>query len=46
MCTVFGSYGWGDGQWMRDWVDRMKVAGANLKNQKCIFMLRWLQKKR
>jgi len=25
---LFGSYGWGDGQWMRDWVDRMSAAGA------------------
>lgn len=25
---LFGSYGWGDGQWMRDWSDRMKQAGA------------------
>jgi flavodoxin short chain len=27
---LFGSYGWGDGQWMRDWTDRMKKAGAVL----------------
>ena len=27
---LFGSYGWGDGQWMRDWVDRMSAAGANV----------------
>ena len=27
---LFGSYGWGDGQWMRDWEDRMKAAGAVL----------------
>ena len=20
--ALFGSYGWGDGQWMRDWVER------------------------
>lgn len=25
---LFGSYGWGDGTWMRDWEDRMKAAGA------------------
>lgn len=25
---LFGSYGWGDGQWMRDWQDRMMAAGA------------------
>jgi flavorubredoxin len=27
---LFGSYGWGDGQWMRDWVERMKNAGATI----------------
>ena len=26
--ALFGSYGWGDGQWMRDWEERMKSAGA------------------
>ena len=30
--ALFGSYGWGDGQWMRDWVDRMTAAGANVVN--------------
>jgi flavodoxin short chain len=25
---LFGSYDWGDGQWMRDWVKRMKDLGA------------------
>ncbi len=30
--ALFGSYGWGDGQWMRDWVDRMSDAGANIVN--------------
>jgi len=28
--ALFGSYGWGDGQWMRDWVDRMSGAGAQV----------------
>lgn len=28
--ALFGSYGWGDGQWMRDWDERMKKAGAVL----------------
>ena len=28
--ALFGSYGWGDGQWMRDWVERCRNAGANL----------------
>ena len=27
---LFGSYGWGDGQWMRDWVERMQNAGATV----------------
>ena len=25
---LFGSYGWGDGQWMRDWASRFENAGA------------------
>lgn len=28
--ALFGSYGWGDGQWMRDWQDRAAAAGADL----------------
>lgn len=28
--ALFGSYGWGDGQWMRDWEDRARAAGANI----------------
>ena len=28
--ALFGSYGWGDGQWMRDWQDRVTAAGAQL----------------
>ena len=28
--ALFGSYGWGDGQWMRDWCARCDDAGANL----------------
>ena len=28
--ALFGSYGWGDGEWMRDWESRMKNAGAEL----------------
>ena len=27
---LFGSYGWGDGQWMRDWCERAKEDGAVL----------------
>jgi flavodoxin short chain len=30
--ALFGSYGWGDGQWMRDWVYRMTAAGATVLN--------------
>ena len=25
---IFGSYDWGDGQWLRDWNDRLNNAGA------------------
>ena len=28
--VLFGSYDWGDGQWMRDWAERTKKAGAIL----------------
>ncbi len=28
--ALFGSYGWGDGQWMRDWAERMEAAGAKV----------------
>jgi len=27
---IFGSYGWGDGEWIRLWADRVKAAGAEL----------------
>lgn len=27
---LFGSYGWGDGEWMRDWTDRMTNQGATV----------------
>lgn len=30
--ALFGSYGWGDGQWMRDWEERMTEAGATVLN--------------
>ena len=26
--ALFGSYGWGDGQWMREWQERTEKAGA------------------
>ena len=28
--ALFGSYGWGDGQWMRDWWERTEASGALL----------------
>lgn len=28
--ALFGSYGWGDGEWMRSWETRMQNAGAEL----------------
>jgi flavodoxin short chain len=30
---LFGSYDWGDGQWMRDWVSRMSAFGANIDGE-------------
>lgn len=32
--ALFGAYGWGDGQWMRDWEKRMKEKGASIVNGK------------
>lgn len=28
--ALFGSYGWGDGEWMRNWEERVLSAGGNL----------------
>lgn len=30
--AIFGSYDWGDGQWLRDWADRITAAGATVLN--------------
>lgn len=30
--ALFGSYGWGDGEWMRQWADRVTADGAELVN--------------
>ncbi|HAH61708.1 MAG TPA: flavodoxin [Treponema sp.] len=30
--ALFGSYDWGDGQWMRDWADRVTNAGGKMIN--------------
>lgn len=27
---LFGSYGWGDGEWMRSWIERIATTGAKL----------------
>ncbi len=34
--ALFGSYGWGDGQWMRDWEERCRAAGAELAAESVI----------
>ena len=28
--ALFGSYGWGDGEWMRSWEERVNASGAKL----------------
>lgn len=30
--ALFGSYGWGSGDWMRDWEERIQSAGAAVVN--------------
>ena len=34
--ALFGSYGWGDGEWMREWEKRVTDAGAKLANESVI----------
>ncbi|MDR2029449.1 MAG: flavodoxin [Treponema sp.] len=36
---LFGSYDWGDGQWMRNWVERMKGLGAAVDGEGLITQL-------
>ncbi|WP_432407429.1 flavodoxin [Wukongibacter sp. M2B1] len=31
--ALFGSYDWGDGEWMRDWEERMKGYGASIVDE-------------
>ena len=31
--ALFGSYGWGDGQWMRSWEESCREAGAKLVSE-------------
>lgn len=37
--ALFGSYDWGDGQWMRDWEDRVRTAGGTLFKEGLIAQL-------
>ncbi len=30
--VLFGSYGWGNQEWMRDWEERIQMAGASVIN--------------
>ena len=34
--ALFGSYGWGDGEWMRNWEESCKEAGAVLATESVI----------
>ena len=34
--VLFGSYGWGDGEWMRNWKERCIADGINLKSEPVI----------
>lgn len=34
--ALFGSYGWGVGEWMREWEKRVTDAGAKLANESVI----------
>lgn len=36
---LFGSYDWGDGEWMRNWVERMESYGAKVVDEGCIVNL-------
>lgn len=36
--VLFGSYGWGNGEWMEDWVTRMNKCGANVLGEGLIIM--------
>ncbi len=31
--ALFGSYGWGNGEWMRDWMNRMLKLGVRLVDE-------------
>lgn len=35
---LFGSYGWGDGEWMREWENRMESAGAKIAGEEGVIV--------
>ncbi|MDR1971790.1 MAG: flavodoxin [Treponema sp.] len=37
--ALFGSYDWGDGQWMKSWAERMKGLGASVEGEGLITQL-------
>lgn len=37
--ALFGSYGWGGGEWMHDWESRLKAAGATIVNGKGVICM-------
>lgn len=37
--ALFGSYGWGECEWMREWEERMKKAGAMIINDEGVTVL-------
>ena len=39
--ALFGSYGWGDGEWMRNWVKQMQDAGAEVLGGEDEWMRTW-----
>ena len=36
---LFGSYDWGDGEWMRNWVERMRGLGVSVEGEGLITQL-------
>ena len=35
---LFGSFGWGGGEWMRDWEERVRNAGASVVGEEGIIV--------
>ncbi len=44
--ALFGSYVWGDGEWMRSWCDRCVKAGADLYDKEGLTLTRPRTKRR